>query len=135
MNTENELITDDDLLREQAMCDGPKRASKFTLRPVTAVSLSWMLRNDVLEKESGDPIQRNAAFAYLHSVDKKEIRAVVNNREEFMDAVDQWMDENVSHHRELEAVSAEKDTALDRYMAATTLAAHSNNAPGVTIKN
>lgn len=120
MNTDNELITDDDLLREQAMCDGPKQVSKFTLRPVTAVSLSWMQRTRVFDDEQGDVMQKTACFAYLHTADKAEIRSVVNNLDKFLARVDLWIEENIVNHKELNPVSDEMMQAINRYLAAGT---------------
>lgn len=120
MNTDNELITDDDLLREQAMCDGPKQVSKFTLRPVTAVSLSWMQRTRVFDDEQGDVMQKTACFAYLHTADKAEIRSVVNNLDKFLARVDLWIEENIVSHKELNPVSDEMMQAINRYLAAGT---------------
>lgn len=129
MNTED-LQTDDDILRMDGMTDGAKKASRFTLRPVTALSLSWMQRNHLFEDEFGDMLLKTAAFAYLHSADKAEIRSVVNIRERFLNAVDEWMDANVQHHSELEPVSQEMTDAIDRYMAAVTTSANKEpNAP------
>lgn len=136
MNTDiEELVTDDELLRVQGMADGPKRLSKFNLRPVTALSLSWMQRNNLFEESFGDMLMKTAAFAYLHSADKATIRGVVNDRLPFLSAVDEWMDANIKHHSELEPVSQEMTEALDRYMAAVTTAANPNNAQPGGIKN
>ena len=120
MNTENEYITDDDLLREQAMCDGPKQVSKFKLRPVTALSLSWMQRTRVFDDEHGDVMQKTASFAYLHTADKAEIRGVVNNLDKFLSRVDLWIEENITSHKELNPVSDEMMAAINRYLAAGT---------------
>ena len=128
-------MTDDEAMREAGMTDGTKAISRFTLRPITAVSLSWMLRNNVLDIESGDTLQRKAAQAFLHTASKDLIRAVVNNRDTFLEAVDQWMDENVTHHAELEPVAKAMDAELDRYLAATTRALNPSHAMGITAKN
>jgi len=120
MNTENELITDDDLLREQAMCDGPKLVSKFKLRPVSALSFSWMQRTRVFDDTQGDVMQKTACYAYLHCADKAEIRGVVNNLGKFLDRVDTWIEENIVSHKELNPVSDEMMEAINRYLAAGT---------------
>lgn len=128
-------MTDDEAMRIAGMTEGAKAISRFTLRPITAISLSWMLRNNVLETESGDTLQRKAAQAFLHTASKDLIRAVVNNRETFLDAVDQWIDENITYHTELEPLSKEMDAELDRYLAATTRALNPSHAPGISVKN
>lgn len=121
----DELQTDDEVIREIAMTEGPKKVSKFKLRPVDALSLSWMQRNRILdETSSGDMIQRTAAFAYLHTADRTEIRSVVNNPVAFLEAVDVWIEKNIKHHSELEPLSDEMTEAFDAYMAAATSAAN-----------
>ena len=131
----DELKNDDEALREAGMTDGPKVVSQFKLRPVTALSLSWLQRNHVFDDGYGDMLQKTAAFAYLHHADKIDIRGVVNDRNEFLSAVDDWMDTNIKHHTELEPVSAEMNTALEQYMAATTTAAHPSGPEGQSSKN
>jgi len=124
-------MTDDEALRMHGMTDGPKQVSRFKLRPVTALSLSWMQRNNLFDDTFGDMLMKTAAFAFLHSEDKAKIRSVVNDRLPFLGAVDEWMDENIKYHSELEPVSQEMTESLDRYMAAITLAANPQDAqPG-----
>lgn len=119
----DELNTDDEVIREIAMTDGPKKVSKFKLRPVDALSLSWMQRNRILDETStNDMIQRTAAFAYLHTAPRSEIRSVVNNPDAFLDAVDLWIEQNIKHHAELEPLSKEMTDAFDSYMAVATAA-------------
>jgi hypothetical protein len=130
-----ELMTDDELLREIGMTDGPKSVSRFKLRPITALSLSWMQRNNMFEESFGDMLQKTAAFAYLHSEDKQKIRSVVNDRLPFLSAVDDWMDQNVSHHSELEPLSDEMNKSFDRYMSAITKSVHPSDPLPNGIKN
>lgn len=122
-NKNIELLKDDELTREKGFTDGPKQVSKFELRPVTALSLSWLQRNKVFDGSIGDNLQRTAAYAFLHHADKSLIRGVVNDHREFLEAVDEWMDEHIAHHSELEPVAAAMSEALECYMAATTTAA------------
>jgi hypothetical protein len=133
MNTE--LMTDDEALRLHGMTDGPKQVSRFKLRPVTALSLSWMQRNRLFEDDFGDMLMKTAAFAFLHSEDKAKIRSVVNDRIPFLGAVDEWMDDNIKHHSELEPISQEMNDSLDRYMAAITTAANPSESHPNGIKN
>ena len=122
-NKNIELLKDDELTREKGFTEGPKQVSKFELRPVTALSLSWLQRNKVFDGEFGDNMQRTAAFAFLHHADKSVIRGVVNDPREFLEAVDEWIDENITHHTELEPIAVAMSEALETYMAATTTAA------------
>ena len=122
-NTNIELLKDDELTREKGFTDGPKKVSEFELRPVTALSLSWLQRNKVFETTFGDNLQRTAAYAFLHHADKSQIRGVVNDSREFLEAVDDWIDENIQHHTQLEPIASAMNEALEFYMAATTTAA------------
>lgn len=128
-------MTDDEALREIGMTEGPKKVSRFKLRPITALSLSWMQRNNLFDESFGDMLQKTAAFAFLHSEDKARIRSVVNDRIPFLSAVDEWLDENIKHHSELEPVSQEMTDSLDRYMAAITTSANPSDPQPGGIKN
>lgn len=130
MTQDTDLMTDDEAMREAGMTAGPKRKSKFLLRPMTALSLSWLQRNHVFDDDGGDMMQKTAAYAYLHSEPKEDIRAVVNSRQSFMDAVDQWLEKHITYHNELEPVSAEMSEAMDLYLAANTTAANKSD-PGI----
>jgi len=135
MNTEiDELTTDDEALRESAFTTGKKPASRFNLRPLTALSLSWLQRNRVFDDEFGDMLQKTAAYTFIHSEPKGVVRSVVNNRADFLDAVDDWIDSNVKFHGELEPLAVEMNGALEVYMAAST-AAQNPSPQGPTAKN
>jgi hypothetical protein len=123
-----DLTTDDELTREAGMTAGSVKKGRFTLRPMTPVSLSWLQRNRVFDDDYGDMLQKTAAYAFLHTEPKDEIRAVVHDRVAFLNAVDDWMEENLQHHTELSPVSDEMERAVEHYMAATTTAA--NPSPG-----
>lgn len=125
MKTKNkELIKDDELLREEAACDGPIMIGEIELRPITALSLSWMQRNKVFTEEK-DTIWKSAAFAFLHSVPFSAIRSVVNNQNDFIDAVDVWIEANMKHHAQLLKFSQAMKEAFDRYMASASSIAES----------
>lgn len=112
-----DLSTDEEAMRITAMGDGVKKIGRIKLRPLTALTMSQMQRNDMLE-EGNNTLQKGAAYAYLHSAPKDEIRAVVNNKEKFLDAVDEWLDKNFSHHSEMEQYMLEMGQSFDQYMAA-----------------
>ena len=117
---DNDLLTDDEALRVVGMTDGAKSIPELqiNLRPMTALSLSWMQRNNVFDESDGDMMQKTSAFAYLHSAEKSEIRTVVNSRDKFFSAVDDWLDENIQHHAQLEPLAEEMNTSFETYMAA-----------------
>jgi hypothetical protein len=114
-----ELIKDDEILREEGMADGPMKISGIELRPITALSVSWMQRNEVFS-DAKDLIWKTCAFAFLHSAPKPEIRAVVNDKAAFAEAVDEWIDENISHHLQTGEIATGMNAAFQRYSASAS---------------
>ena len=51
MTDTNDLLTDDEALREQAMTSGPQALSRWEMRPTAALEISWMQRNKILSPE------------------------------------------------------------------------------------
>jgi hypothetical protein len=131
----DDMTLDDEVLRENAMTEGPKRVSKFILRPITPTSFSWIQRMGLFEDGNCDAVQVAAAYAFLHTEDKKEIRHLVCNRDRFFEAVDEWIDEKVTHHTELEPVSDAMNDAVQTYIAATTTAHSPSDAGASGAKN
>jgi hypothetical protein len=129
--TDIELVKDDEILREESMCDGPaKILGNLELRPITALSVSWMQRNEIFG-DAKDMIWKSAAFTYLHSAPKPEIRRVVNDQDAFMDAVDAWIEKNLDHHLQTTELATAMNQAFTRYMAAASEALGSKGtAPG-----
>lgn len=131
INNMSELQTDDEVLRESGMTDGKRKVGNITLRPMTALSLSWLQRNHVFDDETGDTMSKTAAFVYLHSQPKELIRAVVNNRSQFLNAVDEWIDKNIPHHSALEPYSDLMSESMNAYLAAVSTSANpSEETPG-----
>jgi hypothetical protein len=126
---DTDMMTDDEALREQGMTSGPTKVGRIKLRPMSAVTLSWMQRNHVFDNDIGDTLSKTAAYVFLHSEPKDEIRAVVNNREKFAAAVDDWMERTISHHTDLEEYSAAMAEAMEIYMASVSKASNLSNAP------
>jgi hypothetical protein len=118
-NQNIELAKDDEILREEGMADGPMKISGIELRPITALSVSWMQRNEVFS-DAKDLIWKTCAFAFLHSAPKPEIRAVVNNKESFAEAVDEWIDENISHHLQTGEIASGMNAAFQRYSSSAS---------------
>jgi hypothetical protein len=116
-----ELLTDDEALREQGMTEGDKKISGITIRPMTALSLSWLQRNNIFDDE-GDSMQKTAAFVYLHSEPRDVIRSVVNNRTAFLNAVDDWLDEKFPHHNQLLPYTELMTEAMNVYLASSSRA-------------
>jgi hypothetical protein len=125
-----ELVKDDEILREEAMTDGPTKVMGLEMRPITALSVSWMQRNEIFA-DSKDMIWKSAAFAFLHSAPKSEIRRVVNDREAFIDAVDVWIEKNLDHHLQTTELATAMNAAFSRYMAAASeVLGSKGSAPG-----
>jgi hypothetical protein len=118
--TENiELMKDDEVLREEGLTDGPTKIAGIEMRPITALSVSWMQRNEVFS-DTKDLIWKTCAYAYLHSAPKAEIRAVVNDKAAFADAVDEWIDENISHHLQTGEIATSMNAAFQRYSSSAS---------------
>lgn len=116
-----ELLTDDEALREQGMTLGDKKISGIKIRPMTALSLSWLQRNNVFG-DDGDSMQKTAAFVYLHSEPREVIRSVVNDRAAFLDAIDDWIEAKFPHHSQLSPYSELMGEAMNIYLAASSTA-------------
>lgn len=132
---DTELMTDDEAMREAGMTAGPLRMAGFTLRPLSALTLSWLQRNRIFDDDSGDMIQKTAAYAFIHTTPLAEVRSVVNDRAAFLNAVDMWIEKHIRHHAELEPLSAEMNKAMESYLAATTTAAHPSDPGAPQPKN
>jgi hypothetical protein len=118
-NQNMELVKDDEILREEGMAEGPIEIAGIELRPITALSVSWMQRNEVFS-DAKDLIWKTCAYAYLHSAPKPEIRAVVNDKIAFTDAVDEWIDENISHHLQTGEIATSMNAAFQRYSSSAS---------------
>jgi hypothetical protein len=56
---------------------------------------------------------------------------VVNDREAFMDAVDVWIEKNLSHHLQTAELATAMNAAFTRYMAAASeVLGSKGSAPG-----
>jgi hypothetical protein len=128
--TEDEDYTkDDEILREEGMCDGPITVGNIELRPVTALSVSYMQRNAVFS-DAKDLIWKTSAFAFLHSAPSAEVRKVVNDRDLFSNAVDNWIDKNVRHHAETTEIAEAMNAAFKRYTASASDSVGKRSAAG-----
>ena len=119
-DTENtDLLSDDEALRIAGITDGPKHVAGRDLRPITALTISWMQRNKFFDPDK-DNIWKAGAFMFLHSEPFTKIRAVVNDRSAFLDAVDIWIEKNMPDQRTVRAMAADMEQAFSLYMAATS---------------
>jgi hypothetical protein len=119
--TDTDLLTDDEVLREQAMRDGTKRVGKFKLRPCVPGTIS-IIRSNLLEKR--DEFWFVAAFAFVHSAPIEDVLAVDSDPEEFNRAVRRWQLENIADLDDQNELSKLVSAAWDRVNAAETKAKH-----------
>lgn len=117
--TNIELMTDEEVLTRGAVKTNEK-VCKLNLRPITIRTLSQMKRNGMLDDENQDVFQKTAAFGFIHSAPKDEINAVVSDKGKFQIAVDDWMEENFSHHNEMESLAEAMNKAFEEYSAAAS---------------
>lgn len=109
-----EMLKDDEIARFEGIEDGKKQIHKWTFRPITALTISWIQRNQIFS-DTNDMIFKSAAYAFLHTAPYSEIRKVVNNRSAFIDAVDMWIEKNISHHDEISIIAQEMNEGFERY--------------------
>jgi hypothetical protein len=112
--TQTEMMKDDEVIRLHGVEDGRKNLSKWTFRPLTALTISWIQRNNVFA-DNNDMIFKSGAYAYLHTTPFAEIRKVVNDRDAFVEAVDIWIEKNISHHNEVNEIANEMNASFERY--------------------
>lgn len=113
-NKQTELMRDDEVTRLEGIEDGPKKVSKWTFRPLTALTISWIQRNNVFSDDN-DIIFKSSAYAFLHTTPFSEIRKVANNRSAFVEAVDLWIEKNITHHNQVNEIANEMNAAFERY--------------------
>ncbi len=123
------LERDDEILREQGMTSGESLAGRWTLRPTAATEVSWMQRNKVMEPIM-DILWRAAAFAFIHSADKPKVRAVVNDRSEFVEAVDKWMESNNPSSAEIKMLAAAMNDRIEEWFSSSSELAETGPASG-----
>lgn len=115
-----EILKDDEELREESMADGPTAIlGGLELRPITALTVSWMQRNEIFS-EAKDMVWKSAAFAFLHSAPLPVIRQVVNDKMAFIEAVDTWIEKNLDHHLQAAELATTMNSAFTRYMSAAS---------------
>lgn len=126
-----EILKDDEELREEAMSDGlTSILGGLELRPITALTVSWMQRNEIFS-DAKDMVWKSAAFAFLHSAPLPAIRQVVNDKMAFIEAVDAWIEKNLDHHLQAAELATTMNSAFTRYMsAASEVLGSKGSSPG-----
>jgi len=123
------LETDDEILREHGMTSGESKASRWTLRTTAATEVSWMQRNKVLEPVM-DILWRSCAFAFIHAAPRTEVRTVVNDREDFIIAVDKWMDANSPNASEIKELAAAMNSRIEEWFSSSSELTESGDGSG-----
>ena len=111
MNTE--LLTDDEVIRGQAMESGETLFAGMTFKPTDCLRVSWMQRNGVMDDDKMDILWRVCAFALLHTTENKVLRGYVNDDESFKDAVDAWIEKynpSVDDFKQLSSIMNDRIT-------------------------
>jgi hypothetical protein len=117
-----ELMTDDEIMRGKAMESGSIDIAGMTFAPTDCLLVSWMQRNNVLDDSKMDIVWRVFAFAYLHTSPRKQIRAVVNNADDFIEAVDAWMEKHNPSEADFKSMSAlMNERVLEWFTSSSTL--------------
>jgi hypothetical protein len=114
--TDLDEMTDDEAVRERAMTNEGSILDSITIRPMTVTTISQMRRNGFFD--SVEEMQQTSIFGFIHSADKQAVRDVVNDKDEFLSAVDDWMEANFTHHKQMEPLTKVMSEALEEYMAA-----------------
>jgi hypothetical protein len=126
---QEDILTDEEVLARGAT-KGIEKINKLDLRPLTVRTLSQMKRNGALDDEGCDIFQKTAAFGFLHSASRERISEVVNDKAKFLEAVDEWMDENFKHHHDMEPLAEAMNAAFEEYAAAMTNGGHPYKGDG-----
>lgn len=122
------LERDDEILRENGMTSGVNSVARWTLSPTTATQVSWMQRNKVMEPVM-DILWRACAFAFLHG-DKSKVREVVNDHDDFVNAVDSWMDKNNPNADEIRQLAAAMNSRVEEWFSSSSEVTESGPSSG-----
>jgi hypothetical protein len=116
-----ELETDDEVLRDKAMESGKQTIHGITYHPTDCLRVSWMQRNNVMDDSKMDIVWRVFAFALIHTMDKNQLRSIVNNSDAFIDAVDSWMEKHNPSEADFKAMSElMNDRILEWFSSSST---------------
>lgn len=120
-----ELLTDDEVLREAGMREGTRKAGKWKLRPCVPGTIS-IIRSNMLEKR--DEFWFVAAFAFVHIAPLEDVLAVDSDQIAFNKAVRRWQLDNLTTIDEQNELSELVSAAWEKVNAAETKAQHSSGS-------
>jgi len=121
----DDLLTDDEVLREAGMREGTRKTGKWKLRPCVPGTIS-IIRSNMLEKR--DEFWFVAAFAFVHIAPLEDVLAVDSDQIAFNKAVRRWQLDNLTTIDEQNELSALVSAAWDKVNAAETKAQHASGA-------
>ena len=123
----DELKTDDELLRESGLLEREKKVDGMTLRPMTGASFMWILNKEVFSSEN-NKVEQIAQFLFLHCASIDEILDVVYSGNSFKKEVIKWISKTSlnEHHSRILAFEPIVDEAWAKYSAAKTTAQFSH---------
>lgn len=121
----DDLLTDDEVLREAGMREGTRNTGKWKLRPCVPGTIS-IIRSNMLEKR--DEFWFVAAFAFTHIAPLDDVLAVDSDQIAFNKAVRRWQLDNLTTIDEQNELSAIVSAAWDKVNAAETKAQHASGA-------
>lgn len=121
----DEILTDDEILREAGMREGTRKIGKWKLRPCVPGTIS-IIRSNMLEKR--DEFWFVAAFAFVHIAPLDDVLAVDSDPIAFNRAVRRWQLDNLSSIDEQNELSALVSAAWERVNAAETKAQHASGS-------
>ena len=121
----NDLLTDDEVLREAGMREGTRNTGKWKLRPCVPGTIS-IIRSNMLEKR--DEFWFVAAFAFTHIAPLDDVLAVDSDPIAFNRAVRRWQLDNLTTIDEQNELTAIVSAAWDKVNAAETKAQHASGS-------
>jgi hypothetical protein len=121
----NDLLTDDEVLREAGMREGTRNTGKWKLRPCVPGTIS-IIRSNMLEKR--DEFWFVAAFAFTHIAPLDDVLAVDSDPIAFNRAVRRWQLDNLKTIDEQNELTAIVSAAWDKVNAAETKAQHASGS-------
>ncbi len=121
----DELLTDDEVLREAGMREGTRKTGKWKLRPCVPGTIS-IIRSNMLEKR--DEFWFVAAFAFVHIAPIEDVLAVDSDQIAFNKAVRRWQLDNLTTIDEQNELSALVSAAWEKVNAAETKAQHASGS-------
>jgi len=124
------LERDDEVLREQGMTSGPVGSGRWTLRTTAVREVSWMERNGVSGESDMGIFWKTCAFAFIHSEPLSVVRSVVNDRESFIEKIDDWMGVHKPNASEIQTLASEMNSRIMAYYSSYSSPVESGSSSG-----